>query len=130
MTCLFWNVNRQDRCALISSLAAEKHADVVVLAEHAAESEATLEALRGEVDESFVEPPSETPRLQLFARRPSFNLREVYGDASGRLSIRALHFDQREFLFAAAHLVSKPYFSREDQTAETQSLTRTARLTR
>jgi len=122
MTCLFWNVNRQDRRDLISRLAAEKRADVVVLVEHAAESETTLEAMRREVDESFVEPPSETPRLQLFARRPSFNLREVYGDASGRLSIRALHFDQTEFLFAAAHLVSKPYFNREDQTAETQNL--------
>jgi hypothetical protein len=122
ITCLFWNLNRRNRQALISRLAADKRADVVVLAEPGAESETTLEALRGEVAESFVEPPSEAPRLQLFARRATLDLREVYWDASGRLTIRLLRYAQTEFLFVAAHLPSKINWNRADQTAEVQSL--------
>ena len=122
IACLFWNVNRRDRLGLISRLAAEKRADVVVLAEPGAESETTLEALRREVAGSFVEPASEIPRLQLFARRSNLGLREVYWDASGRLTIRLLRYAQTEFLFVAAHLPSKINWNREDQTAEARVL--------
>ncbi len=122
ITCLFWNVSRRDRQDLIGRLAARRHIDVVVLAEHAGDSNSMLGALRREADGSFVEPPSETPRLQLFARRPTLDLREVYGDASGRVTIRVLRYQDTEFLFAAAHLPSKVNWSREDQTAEMQVL--------
>lgn len=122
MTCLFWNVNRRDLGDSVSRLAAQERADVVVLAESAAESETALETLRREVDGSFFEPTSETPRLQLFARHPALDLDEVYGDASGRLSIRVLRYEQTEFLFVAAHLPSKVNWTPADQTAEVQTL--------
>jgi len=118
VTCLFWNVNRRDRQDLIGRLAAQKHADVVVLAEHSAESEMTLDALRREVDGSFIEPPSDTPRLQLFARRPTLDLREIYGDRSGRVTIRLLRYQRNDFLFVAAHLPSRVIWSAKDQIAE------------
>ena len=122
VTCMFWNVNRRDRRDLIGRLAAQEHADVVVLAEHPAQSKPTLEALRREVGESFFEPPSDTPRLRLFARRPTLDLQEIYADASGRVTIRLLRYERKEFLFVAAHLPSKVNWNREDQTAEVQVL--------
>lgn len=122
MTCLFWNVYRRHLGDLVCRLAAQERADVVVLAESAAESQTTLDALRRQVDESFFEPTSVTPRLQLFARHPAFDLDEVYGDASGRLTIRVLRYEQTEFLFVAAHLPSKVNWTPADQTAEVQTL--------
>lgn len=119
LTCLFWNVNRGDRRELIGKLATDKHADIVVLAEHGAESDATLGELRRQVDESFNEPQSATHRLQLFARGPALDLSEIFGDAMGRVTIRVLRYQRAEFLLAAAHLPSKWHWGREDQAAET-----------
>ncbi len=122
MTCLFWNVHRRDLSDSICRLVAQERADVVVLAESGAESETTLDALRREVDGSFFEPLSDTPRLQLFARHPALDLDEIYWDASGRLTIRVLRYEQTEFLFAAAHLPSKVNWDEADQIMEVLKL--------
>jgi len=122
LTCVFWNANGRDRAELIARLTAEKHADVVVVAEHGSDNETTLGALRREVDEAFVEPPSVAPRLQIFARNAALSLRETYADASGRLTIRTLRYQQTEFLLAAVHLPSKVNWNREDQAAEAWAL--------
>jgi len=118
LTCVFWNANRRDRGDLVARLAAEKHADIVVLAEHGADNETTLDALRHGVDESFVEPPSVAPRLQVFARGETLSLRETYTDAAKRLTIRLLRYQETEFLFAAVHLPSKLNWDPSSQTTQ------------
>lgn len=122
VSCVFWNVNRQDRRELIAQLAAEFDADIVVLVEHSASEAETLEALRAITDESFINPDSQTPRIQLFCRGQHLALHEIYGDASGRVTIRLLQFQQTEFLLAAVHLPSKINWNAVDQTAEVQVL--------
>jgi endonuclease/exonuclease/phosphatase (EEP) superfamily protein YafD len=112
-------VNRRDRTDLVGQLSAERQADVVVLAESAVDRRATLDRLRRSVAESFDEPETETARLHLFARRAGLDLREVYGDALGRVTIRVLRFQKTEFLFVAVHLPSKRDWSSEDQLSET-----------
>jgi hypothetical protein len=54
-------------------------------------------------------------------------LREVYVDASGRLTVRILRYGETEVLFGAAHLSSKIHWSREDQAAEVHELSRQIR---
>lgn len=122
LTCVFWNTHRRDLQHLIPQLAAHARADVVVLAESGAIPDLMLGGLRRVVDQSYHEPQAETRRIQLFARRTAFDLREVYGDVSGRVTIRILRFQGTEFLFAAAHLPNKLHWSTEGQIAEVQVL--------
>jgi hypothetical protein len=121
LTCAFWNVNGGDRQELIAQLAYEVSADVVALAEYGDDG-SLLDHLRRHVDPSYQEPPSEIRRLKLFSSRPDLDLREVYGDASRRLTVRALHFYGTEILLAVAHLVSRRSWHREDQDSEAQVL--------
>ena len=57
ISCLFWNLNRQVRDKLIVELASHIEADIVVLAEHGGESDATLRALQVQLDPLFTQPP-------------------------------------------------------------------------
>lgn len=123
LTCLFWNTNRRDRRDLLGRLAAETRADVVTVAEPGfEEARPTLEALRREAGPSFHEPPTDTPRLRIFARHAALDLQEVFGDRRGRVTIRRLRFGETDFLLAAVHLPSKRNWSPEDQTAESGML--------
>jgi endonuclease/exonuclease/phosphatase (EEP) superfamily protein YafD len=122
LTFAFWNLNQQNRIDLVCRLVAERQIDVLVLAESDSHRDATLAALRSEVAASFSEPETVTPRLCLFSRRAELDLHEVYGDASGRLTIRVLRFADTEFLLVAAHLVSKWNWRDSDQSTEIQEL--------
>lgn len=127
LTCLFWNVGGHDLNAMIARLAAEVGADVIVLAENGSSSEQTLGELRRSADPSFTEPPSALKRIQVFGRGANLSLREVYADGNRRLTIRILRYVGTELLLAAAHLTSKLYWSREDQTAEMHEVSRQIR---
>lgn len=122
LTYTFWNLNRQDRAQLTCGLVREHDVDVIVLAESGAASDSTLAALNADFDNSFFEPPSVTPKLQIFCRGEDLDLSEIYGDASGRVTIRRVKFDNRDFLFAAVHLVSKANWDAADQSTEIQVL--------
>lgn len=127
LTCLFWNVARKDLSDMVARLASERGADVVVLAENGGDPGETLDKLRRSVDPSFVHPKSEQGRIDVFGRGDDLELREVYVDASGRLTVRILRYGGTELLFAAAHLPSKIYWSREDQAAEVHELSQQIR---
>ena len=122
LTCVFWNTNRRDRTGLVGQLCAQVKANVVVLAEPGVAPELLLAELRRAVDDSYFEPQTDTRRLHLFARRDTLGLREVYGNLLGRVTVRLLRFNGKEFLLAAVHLVSKFPFRPEDQAAEAQVL--------
>ena len=129
LTCLFWNVARRDDLSeLVAGLASERGADVLVLAENGADAGDTLDTLRRLVEPSFVHPTSEQARVHVFGRGEHLDLREVYVDASGRLTVRVLRYGGAELLLAAAHLVSRlPSWGREDQTAEVRELSQQIR---
>ena len=129
LTCVFWNVARRDDLSeLVARLASERGADVVVLAENGADPGETLGTLRRSVEPSFVHPKSGQARIDVFGRGDDLDLREVYVDASGRLTIRVLRYGGPELLVAAAHLVSRfPSWSREDQAAELRELSQQIR---
>ena len=123
LTCLFWNMNRRHRPDLIGRLAAENQADIVVLAEAGFDDgKPTLDALRGLVDSSFHEPPTDTPRLHVYSRHRTLDLQELFGDIRGRVTVRRLQFRGTEFLLAAVHFPSKLHWKPEDQAAESGML--------
>ena len=122
LTCIFWNVNRADRTDLICRLALEKESDVIVLAESGSDRERLLQNLRENVGDSFQQPVATVDRFQLFARHHEMDLREVYGDVSGRVSIRLLKMAGAEFLLVAVHLQSKMNLDGQDQLAEATTL--------
>lgn len=118
LTCLFWNVARKDLSPLVARLAAERSADIVVLAENGAGPGATLQELHRFLDPAFSEPTSEQTRIDLFGRHDGLDLQETYADASGRLTVRVLRLGEEELLLAAVHSVSKTNWDRADQAAE------------
>ena len=122
LTCIFWNVNRADRTDLICRLALEKESDVIVLAESGSDRERLLQNLRENVGDSFQQPVATVDRVQLFARHHEMDLREIYGDVSGRVSIRLLKMAGAEFLLAVVHLQSKMNLDGQDQLAEATTL--------
>lgn len=126
LTCLFWNAGRRDLDELVARLAADTAADVVVLAESGADQAKTLETLQRSVAPCFLAPTSDQTRIQVFGH-DDLNLREVYVDASGRLTVRLLRYCGMEFLFAGAHLPSKIHWTREDQAAEVRELSHQVR---
>ena len=127
LTCIFWNVNRADRTDLICRLAVEKESDVIVLAESGSDRERLLQNLRVNVGHSFQQPVATVDRFQLFARHREMDLREIYGDVSGRVSIRLLKMAGAEFLLAAVHLQSKMNLDGQDQLAEATTLAESIR---
>lgn len=127
VTIAFWNLGRRDRHELIERLAVAETADVIVLAESGVEPAAMLKDLRKHVDGEFELPESDTPRLQLFTRGTTWDLREVYGDVSGRMTIRVLRFQQNEFLFAAVHLPDKRNFDAANRAINAHELAQSLR---
>ncbi len=112
---------------LLAKLVAEKRIDIVVLAESSIQTITLKEELGHSTESSFHEPHAETGRLQLVCRDSEFNLREIYGDANGRVTIRVLRIGSHELLLAAAHLPSKVNWSPEDQSTQVQSLSKQIR---
>jgi len=122
VSCLFWNAYRKDLRELVAEAAARYELDIVILIEPGADPDATLRSLR-DVDASFFEAEATSPRFQLFARRPDFDLTEVVGDASSRLTIRLLKLGDLELLLAAVHFPSKiSHWDSIDQAAEAVNL--------
>ena len=104
---MFWNLGGRDRRALVAQAAHTTDCDIVALSESGCDVDENLAALRQAVNVNYVCPPFTTPRLQVFARTADLDLAEAYGTANGRLTIRTLRSRGQEFLFVAAHLVSK-----------------------
>jgi endonuclease/exonuclease/phosphatase (EEP) superfamily protein YafD len=115
---LFWNVAGVDRMELVADIAAERELDVVVLAEPSAGTDSRLGILASRTGHSYHIPLSETGRLLLLTRSAELGFEEVYCNANGRLTVRSMTIDGVEFLFAAAHLVSKLNWAEPSQQFE------------
>jgi len=122
-----WNVNRHDRAELVSQIATDKHADIVILLENEGKEDATLQALQDNTDASFILTNATTKRIGIFCRNPKVQLDEIYADANGRVTIRRFKFAEQFFLVVAAHLPSKLNWAKDSQAIEVQELARTIR---
>lgn len=117
---LFWNVGRQDRRQIVAEAAAERNLEIIVLAEAAVDTDDQLQALEERTGAKYSCPASTTPRLQIYSRLEHLDLSEIYATANGRLTIRRMLWNDREFLFIAVHLLSKLNWDDADQHAEVQ----------
>ncbi len=119
---LFWNVGGTDRAELIAKAVVERELDVVVLAEPGSTSDHISATLATNAGTNFLYPDSIVKRLQVFVRSSELCLEEIHASASGRLTVRKLVIGGVEFLFAAAHLVSKRNWNESSQQFEVQVL--------
>jgi endonuclease/exonuclease/phosphatase (EEP) superfamily protein YafD len=118
MRFLFWNIGRQARNRVIADLTSGLDVDVVLLVENGTPEQETLAALREAVSDAFFAPQSNTKRIHVFSRNHASLLREVYGTANGRLTIRQLRLGQTELLLGVVHLPDQRHFNSSDRLSE------------
>jgi hypothetical protein len=118
---LFWNVRGSRDFPLISKLVSEKDIDVLALAElEASQEDELLTELKYSAASTFQRPLSSKSRVHVYGRGLNIGLDEVYD--GGRVSIRTINFDGKEFLLAVAHLISPLYFDAESRAVESSQL--------
>lgn len=117
---LFWNINRRPIGALAGSLALERKADVIVLAESEVPPASLLLQLNARlVSYHFL--PGACEKLHFYSRFPPTLWRPVF--ERSRVSIRALLLPGcDELLVAAAHLPDGRSFKLDSQAEECERL--------
>lgn len=120
-TIVFWNTNGRSLDSLVSSLARQHNADLVILAEYASKTYSTLDRLNEGAGFQF-EPGGKMPKgMAAFCRFPPSLLIPRFD--GHRVSIRTLTLPARQELnVAIAHLPSKLYETADDQLFEFTSL--------
>ena len=114
---VFWNIDERPIESLLAQLVHEHSIDVLCLAENASDPSKILAEIKSTTGSDFIYPDSDTPKIDIFCRSPSLGLNEVYADASGRLTIRKIHFDNSEFLLVATHLLDNRSADAEDRAS-------------
>ncbi len=120
-TILFWNMKGKSLEPMVADLAMEQTADVICLAENGAKQSSLEVALNASTGKRYTTVLTRTPKLTVLTCDPSLNLRELYGDVSGRLSIRQLMIAGKEFLLAIGHFHSKLSRKPSEQNSAMQS---------
>ena len=100
-------MRNKNLASLLVDMVKERDIDIVCLAEDGTDSQRLKKSLSIATGKSFTTVLTRTPKLTVLTHDTSSNLQEVYGDASGRLSIRRLTFSNTEFLLAIGHFQSK-----------------------
>jgi hypothetical protein len=118
---LFWNLRRRDMSVSLARLAVAHGIDFLILAEPPTDGTfqaALLTALNtGDTPRPFQHSPDLCGRIEIYSRFPPEYLPAVR--ESSYYSIRRMALpDRREFLLAAAHLISKREFAAESQYDE------------
>jgi endonuclease/exonuclease/phosphatase (EEP) superfamily protein YafD len=122
---LFWNLQNRPLAGRLASLAADRNADVIVLAECATAPEELCEVLSRTGQGTFHLPYSVARKLVLLTRLPSGWVRPVFDDPLGHLTIRRIVIpDNTDFLLAAVHMQSKERWTDDDQLVAATHLAR------
>lgn len=98
---LFWNVARKDLSSLVSAIAADVSANVVVLNENAANEQDTLRSLQAVSPNFHIPQTISTDRFHCFSNDHSLDLKEVH--SGFRTSIRTLRFANQVALLGIVH---------------------------
>jgi len=121
---LFWNIARKPLAEVVSSLAEEHRADVVILVECAAEPVDVLLALNAKRSEFHIA-AGLSKGIRIFTRFSREFFRPVFESASERFMIGRLLLPARsEILLSVVHLPSKLHWQKEDQSYECGELAR------
>lgn len=124
MRFLFWNINRKPLQNLIASIVGEHDVDVILIAENEIPLVRMLNSLNYGKSRKYTSAFSPNTKIQVFSRLPDGAIRPLR-DFAG-VSIRHLIPPVgKDILLVGAHLSSKLYHEREDQT---QMCVRIARL--
>ena len=108
--------------SLVAQFSYAQNLDILCLAENELSDHSLIEELSKATKSKFTIPDSDTPKLTIASRNEAFDLFEVYGDVSGRLTIRRFSLGSDELLLVAVHLASKREWSSEEQSFEAVQL--------
>jgi endonuclease/exonuclease/phosphatase (EEP) superfamily protein YafD len=118
----FWNIGKRNLGNLVARFSLEQDLDVLCLAENELSDHSLITELNNVTKSKFSIPDSDTPKLTIATNDTGFDLYEVYGDVSGRLTVRRFLLGGEELLLVAVHLASKRDWSSEEQSFEAVQL--------
>lgn len=117
VTFLYWNINRKSIQHLIAAIAEEYSVDVIILAENEIPLVLLLTEINGRTGGGTYTPASSIdPRIHIFSRLPTGSIR-LLQDYNGVTFRQVIPPIGQDILLVAAHLPSKMYADKEDQTA-------------
>ncbi len=90
LTVLFWNLQKKPLLHRVARIAVANAVDVVLLTECAQTDDELLAALNGDESGPFRLPRRFNNRFRVVSHFPKTRFREVFTDASGRLSMYEL----------------------------------------
>lgn len=124
---IFWNVNNKDLSGLVSLLALQTSADVVVLNENSVASDTTLRELKATVSTDFFIPNSMSEkRFHCFSRESKLDMSEIHNGF--RTNVRKLHYGNHQILLMLVHGVDMRNYDSESRQSFAQSLSSDIRL--